>query len=203
MVEGGGSKTFSRAKTWLFREPDAAHTLLGRLTDVLVAYLRAQIDAGAQALQVFDSWAGVLAVDDFRTFSLPYLARIAEEVGATHPEVPLIVFARGANHALEDLAKSGYRVVGLDWTVDPAAARRAVGDRITLQGNLDPSVLYADPETIRQRVRTMLERFGDGPHIANLGHGMHPDHDPECARAFVDAVHQESEALRAWMTTAR
>jgi uroporphyrinogen decarboxylase len=202
MVEGGGSKTFSRAKSWLFRAPEASHELLTRVTDVLVEYLRMQADSGAQALQVFDSWAGVLAADDFRTFAMPYLARIAEAVGATHPDVPLIVFARGANQALAELAGSGYHVVGLDWTVDPAEARRAVGLDITLQGNLDPSVLYAEPETIRRRVRAMLERFGTGPHIANLGHGMHPDHDPEHARAFVDAVHQESEALRAQETPA-
>lgn len=196
MVEGQGSKTFSRAKSWLFRTPDAAHSLLERLTDTLIAYLSHQADAGAQALQIFDSWAGLLAPDDFREFSLPYLARIASELGSLHPHVPLIVFARGAHHALRDLAGAGFRVIGLDWTLDPASARTAVGERVTLQGNLDPSVLYADPEFIRKRVRRMLEGFGAGPLIANLGHGIHPDHDPEHARAFVDAVHEESESLR-------
>ena len=196
MVEGGGSKTFSRAKSWLYRSPDASHDLLGGITDVLVAYLRSQADAGAQALQVFDSWSGQLGPDDFRAFALPYLERICDAVHTSHPHVPLIVFARGSHYALPELRDAGYDVIGLDWTIDPAVARAALGEEVTLQGNLDPSVLYADPGTIRLRVKRMLERFGPGPLIANLGHGMHPDHDPEHARAFVDAVHAESEALR-------
>ena len=196
MVEGSGSKTFSRAKSWLFGYPDAAHVLLERITDVVVDYLVHQAAAGAQALQIFDSWAGLLGPDDFRSFALPYLRRIASSLHASNPDVPLIVFARGAHYALPDLVDAGFRVVGLDWTIDPAAARALVGSEITLQGNLDPSVLYADPDVIRNRVRRMLEAFGDGPLIANLGHGMHPDHHPDHARAFVEAVHDESEALR-------
>ncbi len=196
MVEGSGSKTFSRAKSWLYSYPDAAHVLLDRLTDLIVDYLTRQVEAGAQALQVFDSWAGLLGPDDFHAFSLPYLRRIAAALNASCPEVPVIVFARGAHYALRDLADAGFRVIGLDWTMDPALAREQVGSDVTLQGNLDPSVLYAAPDVIRRRVRRMLEAFGDGPLIANLGHGMHPDHHPDHARAFVDAVHEESEALR-------
>ena len=196
MVEGGGSKTFSRAKSWLLRTPGAAHTLLERITEVLIRYLTRQVDAGAQVLQVFDSWAGLLGPDDFRDFALPYLRRIAGAVRTAHPEVPVIVFARGAHYALPDLVEAGFQVIGIDWTIDPATARAQVGEGVTLQGNLDPAVLYGDAEVIRERVRRMLTAFGSGPLIANLGHGMHPDHDPAHAAAFVEAVHEESEVLR-------
>lgn len=194
MIEGSGSKTFSRAKSWLFQTPGAAHELLAQLTETLVDFLVRQVDAGAQALQVFDSWAGLLAPVDFEKFALPYLERIAGAVREARPSVPLIVFARGAHYALPALARAGYHVLGLDWTMNPRTARREVGRRLALQGNLDPSVLYAAPRVIRERVGEMLEAFGAGPHVANLGHGMHPDHDPEHARAFVDAVHELSEA---------
>ncbi len=192
MIEGGGSKTFSRSKTWLFRYPEASHTLLGRITDVLIEYLVAQVEAGAQALQVFDSWAGLLSPEAFEVFALPYLRRIAAEVGAHKPDVPKIVFARGAHYALEALAESGYEVIGLDWTMDPKEARRRTGGRVTLQGNLDPATLYAPPEVIREEVKKMLAAFGPQGHIANLGHGIHPDHDPEHARAFIEAVQEIS-----------
>ena len=196
MIEGGGSKTFARSKTWLYRYPDAAHALLQRLTDCLVDYLIGQIDAGAQLVQVFDSWAGLLAPEAFDAFALPYLRQIAERVGAARPEVPKIVFARGAFYALDALGQSGYEVVGLDWTEDPRTARERLGS-VALQGNLDPSVLYAEPATIRAEVRQMLSGFGPTGHIANLGHGLHPTHDPAHVGAFVEAVHELSEALRA------
>ena len=196
MIEGGGSKTFARSKTWLYRYPEASHRLLGNLTDVLVEYLSAQIRAGAQVIQVFDSWAGMLGPDAFRTFTLPYLKSIASRLKERHPDIPLIVFAKGANYAIADLAASDYDVVGLDWTVDPAEARRTVGDTASLQGNLDPVVLYAEPEVIRREVKRMLEAFGPYRHIANLGHGMYPDHNPDHARVFIDSVHEYSVALR-------
>ena len=196
MIEGGGSKTFARSKTWLYRHAAESQALLQQITDVLVPYLVGQIDAGAQAVQVFDSWAGLLSPTAFRTFALPYLRQIAERVKAARPDVPLIVFAKGAHYALDDLAATDYDVIGLDWTMDPQAARQAVGDRAALQGNLDPSALYAPPETIREEVRRMLTSFGPRGHIANLGHGMHPDHDPEHARAFVEAVQEISAELR-------
>lgn len=197
MVEGGGSKTFSRAKSWLFRQPDDSHRLLDLLARALVDFLSMQVQAGAQVLQVFDSWAGILGPSDFRKFSLPYLRHIAARVKARHPEVPIIVFARGAHYALADLSVAGFDVLGLDWTIDPRHAREVVGGGVALQGNLDPCVLYADPDAIRVHVAEMLEAFGPHPHIANLGHGMHPDHDPERASAFVDAVHDISEKMRA------
>lgn len=192
MVEGGGSKTFAKPKAWLYREPEASHRLLSHITDVLIEFLSAQIDAGAQAVQVFDTWAALLSPGVFRTFALPYLERIAREIGARHPTVPTIVFAKGVHYALPELADAGFDVVGLDWTIDPARAREAVAGRAALQGNLDPSVLYAAPAFIRSEVGRMLDAFGPYAHIANLGHGMYPDHDPEHARAFVEAVHELS-----------
>ena len=156
----------------------------------------AQVEAGAQMLQVFDSWAGLLAPEVFGVYARPYLAEIAERVKAAHPEVPMTVFAKGAHYALDDLAETAYDVIGLDWTHDPAAARRIVGERAALQGNLDPTVLYAEPETIYSEVERMLGGFGPTGHIANLGHGMQPDHDPEHAGAFVHAVREVSQALR-------
>ena len=194
MVEGGGSKTFSQSKSWLYRHPAASRELLQRITDVLVVYLSRQIEAGAQAVQVFDSWAGLLDPATFDAFALPYLVQVADRVGQAHPEVPRIVFAKGAHYALDALADV-YDVVGLDWTMEPADARQTVGDRAALQGNLDPAILYAEPGFIRREVRRMLQGFGPVGHIANLGHGMHPDHDPEHARAFVDAVHEISREL--------
>lgn len=196
MIEGGGSKTFSRAKTWLFAFPDESHRLLALLTDVVIEYLCAQIEAGAQVVQVFDTWAGQLGPEAFATFGLPYLKRIGTEVGARCPGVPRIAFARGAHYATAALAGAGFDALSLDWTMDPRTARREVGPSVTLQGNLDPCALYAPPRVIADETRRMLEAFGPDRHIANLGHGMHPDHDPEHARAFIDAVHDLSAGMR-------
>ena len=193
MVEGGGSKSFRQARRWLWAHPEDAHALLGTLTDLIAAYLVRQAEAGAQLVQVFDSHAGLLGAETFRTFALPYLARLAERFKDARPDVPAIVFAKGAPYALDALAGTDYDTISLDWTMDPQAARNVVGERVALQGNLDPCALYAPPETIRHRVGEMLEAYGDeGGHVANLGHGMLPDHDPRHAAAFVDAVHQLS-----------
>ncbi len=194
MIEGGGSKSFSRARAWLWRHPEESRALLQRITDVCADYLVGQIEAGAQAVQVFDSWAGLLGPETFRTFALPYLSEIAARVKKAHPEVPKIVFAKDAPYALSDLATTAYDVISLDWTMDPREAREIVGGQAALQGNLDPCALYAAPEKIREAVRAMLEGFGPRGHIANLGHGMHPDHDPEHARAFIEAVRALSAA---------
>ena len=196
MVEGEGSKQFAQARSWLHRYPLASHELLRSLTDVLADYLIRQVEAGAQAVQVFDSWAGLLGPREFETFALPCLRDLAHRFKQAHPEVPCIVFARGAHHALKGLADTEYDVIGLDWTMNPVAARKQTGHK-ALQGNLDPAVLFARPGTIRTEVRRMLEEFGPRRHIANLGHGMHPNHDPAHARIFVDAVHEFSETLRA------
>ena len=197
MIEGGGSKNFKKARAWLYQYPEASHDLLQRITDVLIAYLRRQIDAGAQLVQVFDSWAGLLGPGTFQAVALPYLRQIAEALAASHPQTPSIVFAKGAPHALDALADTPYDVIALDWTIDPREARTIVGDRAVLQGNLDPCALYAAPDDIRSAVGEMLDAFGPHRHIANLGHGMHPDHDPEHARAFIEAVHEQSTQRRA------
>jgi uroporphyrinogen decarboxylase len=188
MIEGGGSKAFNVAKRLLVEDPARAHGLLGRLARTVGEFLAAQVRAGAQAVQLFDSWAGALGPDDFREFALPYLAEavgIARGAGA-----PVIAFAPGAGWALEEIAAAtGADVIGIDWQTDAAGARRRLADRgVALQGNLDPCWLYAAPSVIRERTHRMLEAFGGQSHIANLGHGILPDVSPDHARAFVDAV---------------
>jgi uroporphyrinogen decarboxylase len=190
MVEGEGTKSFARAKRFLVEQPELAHRLLDRLARTVGAFLRAQVEAGAQAVQLFDSWASALGPKDFRTFALPYLAqaaRIAGQAGA-----PVIAFAPGAGWALEEIAEAtAADVVGVDWQTDPAEARRRLrGRSVALQGNLDPCWLYASPAIIRERTREMLSAFGPTGHIANLGHGILPDVPVEHARAFVQAVQQ-------------
>lgn len=190
MVEGEGSKAFTHAKRLLVQEPARAHALLARLARAVGEFLVAQVRAGAQAVQLFDSWASALGPRDFREFALPYLAeavRIARGAG-----VPVIAFAPGAGWALEEIAAAtGADVIGIDWQTDAADARRRLGDRsVALQGNLDPSWLYAPPATIRTRTHEMLAAFGGRGHIANLGHGIHPDVPVASAQAFIDAVKQ-------------
>ncbi len=192
MIEGGGSKSFADSKTWLFKYPEASHQLLQMITDLLIEYVIAKVDAGAQLIQVFDSWAGLLSPKDFNEFALPYLNQVAEGLQKARPDIPKTGFAKGAYYALEDLADSAYNVVGLDWTMDPKEARRRVAGKVALQGNLDPCMLFASPESIRDAVKKMIDDFGPGGYIANLGHGMLPSHDPEHARAFIEAVHEFS-----------
>jgi uroporphyrinogen decarboxylase len=190
MVEGKGSKHFQIAKRMLLEAPAQAHTLLAKLAVTVGQFLVAQAEAGAQVLQLFDSWAGALAPAEFRQFALPYLARTAAI--ARTAGVPLIVFAPGAGWALEEIAQATLAdVIGVDWQVDAGEARqRMAGYGIALQGNLDPCCLYAPPDVIRHRTRRMLESFGGHAHIANLGHGILPDIPVENARAFIDAVRE-------------
>lgn len=204
MIEGGGSKMFAKAKSWLYKFPEASHALLQRLTETIIIYLQGQIAAGAQLLQIFDSWANELAPDIFQEFSKPYLLQIARALKEKHPEVPLIVFAKGANYAIEELAReSRYDVVGLDWTISPQAARALVSDRCALQGNLDPCALYSSKQVIHDQVRKMLQEFGSTQGlIGNLGHGLHPSHDPELVGAFIDAVHEISQEMNGAATPA-
>lgn len=194
MIEGGGSKSFAASKTWLFKHPAASHKLLQSITDVLIEYVIAQVDAGAQLIQVFDSWAGLLSPKAFNEFALPYLKQVADALAEQRPDIPTTVFAKGAYYALEDLADSAYNVVGLDWTMNPQEARERVAGKVALQGNMDPCMLFASPEDIRAEVKQMIEAFGPGNYIANLGHGMLPSHDPEHARVFIEAVHEYSKA---------
>ena len=190
MIEGSGSKTFARAKRFLAEQPREAHRLLERLAVTVGEFLRAQVEAGAQVVQLFDSWAAALGPRDFRAFALPYLAqacRIAREAGA-----PVIAFAPGAGWALEEIADAtGADVIGVDWQTDAAEARRRLSGRpVALQGNLDPCWLYATPDEIRASTRAMLGAFGPAGHIANLGHGILPDVPVEHERAFVRAVQE-------------
>ena len=188
MVEGSGTKAFTLAKRFLVERPRSAHALLERLATIVGRFLAAQAGAGAQAVQLFDSWAAALGPRDFREFALPYLAeavRLAKQGG-----VPVIAFAPGAGWALEEIADaSGADVIGVDWQTDAAAARqRLTGRAVALQGNLDPTWLYAEPAVIRERTHAMLAAFGGRGHVANLGHGILPDVPVAHAKAFVDAV---------------
>ena len=197
MIEGGGSDNFSRIKALAWSNPALLHKLLGTVTDAVIAYLSAQRDAGAQALQVFDTWGGVLSPPLYREFSLRYLTRIAEALprGEGADRTPLILFGKGNAPYLEELAASGAEGVGVDWLVTLGEARRRTGGKVALQGNLDPTVLHAPIEAIRREVRNTLTSYGNGPgHIFNIGHGVTPDINPEHVGALVDAVHEFSSA---------
>jgi uroporphyrinogen decarboxylase len=189
MVEGSGSKDFRYAKQMLFTRPDEAHLLLQKLTDAIAQYLIAQVEAGANVVQIFDTWAGILTPDDFREFSLEYIGEIVRLVKLHTHNVPVIVFCKGANQNLTDIAATGCDVIGLDWTVDISEVKALLGGSVTLQGNLDPALLYTSEEVLDERVRTIAERMGDPVgHIFNLGHGITPEVDPDMARAFVRAA---------------
>lgn len=198
MIEGEGTKKFSKAKRWLYEWPEDSHKLMRKLTNVIIKYLLGQIKAGAQLLQLFDSWAGELAPDIFNNFCLPYLKQIAHEIKQQYKNVPIILFAKGANYALEELSTLEYDVLGTDWCIDAADAVKATGNysRVALQGNMDPTVMYASKEVIDYQVTQMLTKFGGNGHIANLGHGLHPDMDPQHVGWFVDAVHTISRKIR-------
>jgi uroporphyrinogen decarboxylase len=193
MVEGKGSREFGQIKKMMLDEPEVLDALLKKLAAGVRRTLEAQIAAGADAVQIFDTWGGILDPDHYRRFSLDPLFDIVSTL--QRDGAPVIVFSRGANHALNDLADIGADVVGLDWTIDLAAARVIVGDRVALQGNLDPSFLYASPERIRKEVAAILKKHGRAPgHVFNLGHGIFPDVPVDHAKSFVRAVHEESAA---------
>ncbi len=197
MVEGGGSKDFARIKAMALNDPATLHRLLSVNTDAVIAYLAAQRSAGAQALQVFDTWGGVLSPSMYREFSLPYLQRIARELdrGEGESRAPLILFGKGNAAHLEALADSGTDAVGVDWLVELGEAVRRTQGKVALQGNLDPVTLYGSPDAIRREVRRALDSYRDGNggsregHVFNLGHGMSPDMNPEHVAVLVDAVH--------------
>ncbi|MGH8145422.1 MAG: uroporphyrinogen decarboxylase [Rhodanobacteraceae bacterium] len=193
MIEGEGSRDFARVKAFALNEPVAMHQLLDVNARAVAAYLAAQAAAGAQALMIFDSWGGMLAPTMFEEFSARYLSQIAALLrdDAHARDIPLIVFSKGANASLETLVDSGCAALGLDWTIKLDAARRRIGDRVALQGNLDPATLLASPDVIRREVKRVLDEFGPHPgHIFNLGHGITPDVDPEHVAVLVDAVHR-------------
>ncbi len=184
MVEGKGSKTFSVAKKFLYTEPALSHRLLEKITQSTIHYLKAQIAHGADIVQLFDSWAGLLSPDQYEEFALRYIRQICEAID----EVPVIVFAKGAFFARRAMQQLPCEVIGLDWNMEIEESREMVGSGKTLQGNMDPCLLYADMETIRHETHRMLERFGPHRHIANLGHGLYPDIEKEKVRFFVDTI---------------
>jgi uroporphyrinogen decarboxylase len=206
MVEGAGSDDYRRIKTMLYARPDLLHRILAVNADAVAAYLQAQIDAGAQAVMVFDSWGGVLEHRAFETFSLAYTRRVLDQLerGSTGAAVPRIVFTKGGGQWLEQIAAAGADVVGLDWTCDLGQARRRVDDRVALQGNLDPKVLFAPPEAVAAEARAVLDSFGAlqradgrwGGHVFNLGHGIDQYTPPEHVAALVETVHDHSRRLR-------
>ncbi len=185
MVEGGGSKTFSQAKKFLYQHPQLAHQLLDKITQSTINYLKAQVAAGADMIQIFDSWAGVLGPDQYREFSLRYISRICD---AIEPLAPVTVFAKDAHFALADMSKLNCNTIGLDWTINPQDARIIIGNGKTLQGNADPCMLYADEKTIEAEARKMISAFGKQRYIANLGHGLYPDTDKNKVKYFVDCI---------------
>jgi uroporphyrinogen decarboxylase len=184
MIEGSGSKTFSKAKKFLYTEPKLAHQLLEKITQSTINYLKGQVKAGADMIQLFDSWAGVLAPEQFYEFSLRYISKICDEI---QPLVPVTVFAKDAHYAIEEIAKTKCSTIGLDWTIDPQSARKQAGNK-TLQGNSDPCLLYANEETIVTETKKMLTAFGSQRYIANLGHGLYPDLDKEKVKFFVEYI---------------
>ena len=195
MVEGGGTKNFSKVKGMMFDRPELMHQLLSKVSEAVTAYLNAQIDAGAQAVMIFDTWGGVLTPQHYQAFSLDYMQQIVNGLTrvADDRRVPVILFTKGGGLWLEKMADTGCDALGIDWTLSLADARARVGERVALQGNLDPSTLYASPERIREEVAQVLASFGQGNgHVFNLGHGIHPEIDPEHAGVFVEAVHELS-----------
>lgn len=192
MVEGSGSKTFSKARKMLYSEKELSHSLLDKITKVTIAYLKYQIKAGADMVQIFDSWAGILSPESYREFSLKYISEICDAI----TEVPVTVFAKGAFFARHEMGKLNCRTIGLDWNMDIKESRSMIGPDKTLQGNLDPCVLYTSFDEIRKHTRTMLKQFGPVKHIANLGHGVYPDTDKDKVKCFVEAVKEESLKLK-------
>jgi uroporphyrinogen decarboxylase len=196
MVEGGGSKDFRKIKKLLFSQPKVLHQLLDKLAQAVIYYLNAQIDAGVQLVQIFDTWGGALGPQTYREFSLAYMEQII--AGLTRNrlwgQVPCIVFTKQSGLWLEAIAQSGCDAIGLDWAISIADAKRRVGQQVALQGNMDPAVLYASPNRIRQEVGDILSQFGPGPgHVFNLGHGIPMDVPPDNVSVLVEAVHQLSK----------
>ncbi len=192
MVQGKGSKDFMRARSLLHQEPKWMHHLLGLLAEAACRYLNAQIAAGAQALMIFDTWGGLLNEQCYQECSLSYMQRIVEglQLESFGQRIPVIFFSKGAGPWVERIARSGCDAIGLDWTSSLGEVRRRVGDRIALQGNLDPSILFAAPERIRAEAGKLLQDYGNGPgHVFNLGHGIHPETDPERVQVLIEAVH--------------
>ena len=189
-VEGQGSKSFDKARGFCFTQPDLAHQLLQKITDTTIAYLKAKVKAGVNAVQVFDSWGGMLSPTDYQEFSWKYIQQI---VDALKDLAPVIVFGKGCWFALKEMADSGASAVGVDWTCSPKNARYLTGGKVTLQGNFDPARLLSPPKKIKEMVTQMIQEFGKDKYVVNLGHGILPNIPLENAKAFVDAVKEYKE----------
>ena len=192
MVEGKGSKTWEKAKEFCFTQPELAHQLLQKITDTTIHYLKAQTKAGADVVQVFDSWAGSLSPEDFKRFAQPYLIQIAD---ALKDDTPVILFPKGSWYALKDLSESSASALGIDWCISPKMARELTSDKITLQGNFDPAKLLLPMAEIKKEVKKMISEFGVQKYVVNLGHGITPNIPVDHAKAFVDAVKEVSSEL--------
>lgn len=200
MVEGSSSKSFQKVKSLMYEQPKLMHALLDKLAQSVASYLNAQIAAGAQAIMLFDTWGGMLTTEDYQEFSLYYAKQVRAQLKTrvNDQQIPTIFFTKGGGQWLETMSSSGYEALGLDWQTDIGSARARVGDKVALQGNMDPIALYAQPEVIREKVRTILQKYGSGTgHVFNLGHGILPDVNPEHVKAMVDAVHELSPAYHA------
>jgi len=192
MVQGKGSKNFSEVKRLIYNEPKLAHLILEKLSDTIADYLSAKIQAGCNAVQIFDTWGGILSQKDFEEFSLRYVEKIISQIKRN--DEPVIFFAKGVHFALDKMANSGANVLGLDWTMNLGEVRKKVGKKVALQGNMDPTVLYAKKDYIKEEVQNILASFGKGNgHIFNLGHGILPNIDPEKVKSFVQFVKEESK----------
>ncbi len=197
MVEGGSSKSFQKVKSMMYEQPKLMHVMLDKLAQSVAAYLNAQIEAGAQAVMLFDTWGGMLTTEDYAEFSLYYAKQVRAllKTNIDGQQIPTILFTKGGGLWLETMADSGYDALGLDWQTDIQQARARVGQQVALQGNMDPVALYASPDVITEKVKTILHKYGPGSgHVFNLGHGILPDMNPDHVKAMVDAVHQHSRA---------
>jgi uroporphyrinogen decarboxylase len=195
MIEGGSSKNFAKVKALMYNDPALMHQLLDKLAQSVAAYLNAQIAAGAQAVMLFDTWGGMLSGDDYKEFSLHYAQQVRSllKTEIDGQRIPTVLFTKGGGLWLEEMAATGYDALGLDWQTDIHQARARVGEHVALQGNLDPMALYAKPEIITEKVKTILQKYGNGSgHVFNLGHGILPDINPEHVKTMVDAVHEQS-----------
>ena len=197
MVEGGGTKDFSKIKGMMFADPDSLHQLLDKTAQSVISYLNAQVESGAQSLMIFDTWGGVLSPAHYREFSLNYMQQIVDGLQreAEGRKVPVVLFTKNGGQWLDIMADTGCDGLGVDWTTDLNVARQRTGDRVALQGNLDPSTLYGSPELIKQEVKRVLESYGSGPgHVFNLGHGIHQHVNPEHLGVMVEAVRELSSS---------
>jgi uroporphyrinogen decarboxylase len=193
MVEGRSSREFKQILRLLYTQPEATHLLLEKLAQAVTLYLDEQVKSGANVLMIFDTWGGVLTTQSYQDFSLNYMAKIVSALKIKHPQIPIILFTKGGGQWLRQMAATGCDALGLDWTCELSTARAQVGEKVALQGNLDPSVLLSNPECIRTQVKQVLASFGQGSgHVFNLGHGITPDVPPEHVAAMIDAVHEFS-----------